>query len=137
MALVRARAVVATKPIVATAMAGAIQQSTKRSSGRNDGGGNGDGNGHSDGDGEGKRKRRKQRRQRRPQIEDSDKDSKPGMHLEAETSPLPWHSVLVAMTIEEIGITKNTLHSRTTSQRSSMAFWAGKKTSSFFFPPSP
>jgi hypothetical protein len=98
-ALVRARAVTVTKPIAATAMTGAIQQSTKRSSGRNDRGGDGDGNGHSDGDSEGNGKRRKQRQQRRRKIEDSNKDSKPGMHLEAETSPLPWHSVSVAMTV--------------------------------------
>ncbi len=27
------------------------------------------------------------------------KTASPGMHLEAETSPLPWHSVSVAMTV--------------------------------------
>ncbi len=58
-AFVRARAVVATKPIPATAMAGAIQQSIKRSSGRNDGGGDGDGNRHSNGNGEGNGNREK------------------------------------------------------------------------------
>ncbi len=51
--MVRARAVAATKPIAVTAMAGAIQQTTKRSIGGNDDGGKGYGNGHSDGDGEG------------------------------------------------------------------------------------
>ncbi len=98
-ALVRARAVAATKPIAVTAMAGGHTTITKRSSGGNDDGGDGDGNGHSDGNGEGNEKRRKQRRQQQRQIKDSNKDSKLGMHLEAETSPLPWHSVLVAMTV--------------------------------------